>query len=169
MCAQAGLAKLLLVAPTTRSGAPLTGLELAAWRGLLHAYGSVVGRLDAELEREHGLPLTSYEVLISLADAPGGRLRMGELAEQLLLSRSGLTRLVDRLERQGLVRRSRCESDGRGLFAEITRAGREKLARARPFHLAGVREHFLERLRRADLEALAAAWKRLEGDAEPVE
>jgi DNA-binding MarR family transcriptional regulator len=153
--------KLACVTPTTRSSKPLTGLELAAWRGLLRTHSSVVGRLDAELEREHGLPLTSYEVLIYLADAPGGRLRMGELAERLLLSRSGLTRLVDRLERQGLVCRSRCESDGRGLFAEITRAGREKLAQARPFHLAGVREHFLERLRRADLEALAAAWERL--------
>ena len=111
------------MASPTRSGAPLTDRELAAWRGMLRTHRDVVARLDAELEREHGLPLTSYEVLISLADAPDGRLRMGELAGALLLSRSGLTRLVDRLERQGMVERERCEDDARGYFAVITAAG----------------------------------------------
>jgi len=146
----------------TRSDAPLTERELAAWRGMLRAYRDVVGRLDAELEREQGLPLSSYEVLISLADAPGGRLRMGELAGALLLSRSGLTRLVDRLERQGMVARERCEDDARGFFAVITEAGRRKLKTARPAHWAGVRRHFLGRLSEDDLDALAAAWARVQ-------
>ena len=148
----------------TRSGAPLTDRELAAWRGMLRTYRDVVGRLDADLEREQGLPLSSYEVLITLADAADGRLRMGELAGALLLSRSGLTRLVDRLEDQGLVLRERCEDDARGYFATITPAGRRKLRAARPAHLAGVREHFLERLDATDLDALARAWHRVAAD-----
>ena len=129
---------------------------------MLRTHRDVVARLDAELERSHDLPLSSYEVLISLADAPDGRLRMGELAGALLLSRSGLTRLVDRLARQSMVERERCEDDARGYFAVITEAGREKLKSARPAHLAGVREHFLERLSERDLDALARAWDRVE-------
>jgi DNA-binding MarR family transcriptional regulator len=128
---------------------------------MLRTHRDLVARLDAELEREHGLPLSSYEVLISLADAPDGRLRMGELAGALLLSRSGLTRLVDRLGSQGMVERERCEDDARGYFAVISEAGRRKLAEARPAHLAGVREHFLERLSERDLDALARAWRRV--------
>ena len=145
----------------TRSDSPLTERELAAWRGMLRVHRDVVARLDAELERDQGLPLTSYEVLISLADAPDGRLRMGDLAGALLLSRSGLTRLVDRLERQGLVDRERCEDDARGYFAVITHEGRRKLASARPTHWAGVRDHFLQHLSAADLDALARAWARV--------
>lgn len=146
----------------TRSGEPLTQAELAAWRGLLRVHSEVVGRLDAELERDHGLALTAYEVLISLADAPRRRLRMSELAGALLLSRSGLTRLVDRLERQGLVARERCEDDARGYFAVLTAKGARKLHAARPSHLAGVREHFLSKLDARDLDALARAWARVE-------
>ena len=141
----------------TRSGELLTERELAAWQGMLRTHRDLVARLDAELEREHGLPLSSYEVLMYLADA-GGRLRMGELADQLLLSRSGLTRLVDRLVKQGFVLRERCADDARGFFAVLTDAGRRKLATARPAHLAGVREHFLEKLGGDDLDALARAW-----------
>lgn len=146
---------------TTRPGAPLTELELAAWKGMLRTHSELVARLDAELVAEHDLALSSYEVLIALADAPGGRLRMSELAGELLLSRSGLTRLVDRLERRGLVARERCEEDARGYFARITAAGRRKLRSARPAHLAGVRRHFLARLDDADLRALAGAWAKV--------
>jgi DNA-binding MarR family transcriptional regulator len=141
--------------------AGLNGRELAAWRGLLVAHRELIARLDAELERDHGLPLTSYEVLMYLGDAAGERLRMSELAERLLLSRSGLTRLVDRLERQGLVERVPCPEDHRGYFACLTTAGREKLRAARPAHLAGVRRHFVSRLAEEDLDALAGAWDRL--------
>lgn len=139
--------------------------ELAAWRGMLRVHRELVARLDAELEREQGLPLSSYEVLIYLAEAPGGRLRMGELAATLLLSRSGLTRLVDRLERESLVQRERCEDDARGFFALITDAGRRKLRAARPVHLAGVRRHFLSDLESEDLEALARAWAKVLPDS----
>jgi DNA-binding MarR family transcriptional regulator len=151
---------------TTVSSAQLSARELAAWRGLLAAHATLIARLDAELEREHGLPLTSYEVLLYLADAQGGHLRMGELADRLLLSRSGITRLVDRLERQGMIERERCEDDGRGFNAVLTAAGRRKLDAARPAHLGGVRRHFLAQLEPGELDSLAAIWGRLLGQAE---
>jgi len=139
----------------------LSRRELAAWRGMLEAHSLLVAELDAELERDHGLPLSSYEVLMNLGDTDDGRLRMSELADRLLLSRSGITRLADRLERQGLIERERCEEDGRGLFAHLTPAGREKLDAARPDHLAGVRRHFLAKLDDEEIGALGTVWKRL--------
>jgi DNA-binding MarR family transcriptional regulator len=135
--------------------------ELAAWRGLLRIHAGMTKALDAELMREHRLPLTSYEVLLFLADSPEGRMRMSELADGVLLSRSGLTRLVDRMERDGLLRRERCEQDQRGWFAEITEEGRALFARARKTHLDGVRERFLSRLSRDEQRTLAALWEKV--------
>ena len=135
--------------------------ELAAWRGMLRAHAELTKELDAELAREHNLPLSSYEVLLFLADAPDGRMRMAELADSVLLSRSGLTRLVDRLEREGLLKRERCESDARGYFAEITPKGRRLFDEARRTHLDGVRARFLSRFSRDELRALGALWQKL--------
>ena len=135
--------------------------ELGAWRGLLRVHSGMTKALDAELVREHGLGLSSYEVLLFLADAPDGRLRMSELAEGVLLSRSGLTRLVDRLERDGLLRRERCEDDARGYHALITDKGRELFGRARRTHLDGVRERFLSRLSPDELRTLARLWEKV--------
>jgi DNA-binding MarR family transcriptional regulator len=135
--------------------------ELGAWRGLLRVHSGMTKALDAELVREHGLPLSSYEVLLFLADAPDGRLRMSELAEGVLLSRSGLTRLVDRMERDGLLRRERCEDDARGYHALITDKGRELFGRARRTHLDGVRERFLSRLSPDELRTLARLWEKV--------
>src|ERR687896_581232 len=112
----------------------LTHDELGAWRGLLRVHAGMTKALDAELTREHRLPLSSYEVLLYLADSENGRLRMSELADAVLLSRSGLTRLVDRLERDGLLQRVRCESDARGLFAGLTPEGRRVFDAARVTH-----------------------------------
>jgi len=139
----------------------LTATELGAWRGMLRAHASLVRELDAELDRAHGLPLTSYDVLVNLLRAPGRRLRMAELADSVLLSRSGVTRLVDRLERDGLIVRDACEDDGRGLFAVLTVEGEEMLARARPTHLAGVRERFLRHFSEAELRTMAENWERV--------
>src|SRR5919197_6042956 len=105
--------------------------ELAAWRGLLRAHDQLTRALDADLSEAHGLPLASYEVLLFLARAPDGRMRMAELADSVLLSRSGVTRLVDRLEGEGLVKRTRCPEDARGLYAGITEAGRRRFQEAR--------------------------------------
>jgi DNA-binding MarR family transcriptional regulator len=150
-------------ARTAPAGAPvlLDREELGAWRGLLRVHAGMTKALDAELVREHGLPLSSYEVLLFLADAPDGRLRMSELAEGVLLSRSGLTRLVDRMEREGLLRRERCEDDARGYHALITDKGRELFGRARRTHLDGVRERFLSRLSPEELRTLARLWEKV--------
>jgi DNA-binding MarR family transcriptional regulator len=135
--------------------------ELAAWRGMLRIHSALTRALDAELTERHGLPLTSYEVLLFLADAPGGRMRMSELADSVLLSRSGLTRLVDRLERDGLLEREPCEEDARGYFAAITDSGRTLFDEARRTHLAGVRERFVDRLSRDDLRTLGELWEKV--------
>jgi DNA-binding MarR family transcriptional regulator len=135
--------------------------ELRAWRGLLRAHASLAKRLDAELEQAHSLPLTSYEVLDHLEDAPGGRMRMCDLAASIQLSRSGLTRLVDRLERDELLERCSCDHDARGAYACLTESGREQLHAARTTHLAGVREHFLSRFSPGELRTLGALWERV--------
>jgi DNA-binding MarR family transcriptional regulator len=135
--------------------------ELEAWRGMLRAHAELTRELDAELTATHGLPLSSYEVLLFVGDAPEGRMRMSELADSVLLSRSGLTRLVDRLERAGLIERVQCNEDARGYFAQITPAGRELFDRARRTHLAGVRRLFLDRFSRDELRELGGLWERL--------
>jgi DNA-binding MarR family transcriptional regulator len=143
----------------------LDAREVAAWRGLLRSHAALVRELDRELEAAHGLPLNEYEVLFLLARAPDGRLRMSELADQVLLSQSGLTRLADRLERAGFVVRVRCAEDRRGLFAQITDEGRSRFANARQTHLEGVQRLFLSRLQPAQLDALALAWEAVLDDA----
>ena len=139
----------------------LSRQELGAWRGLLRVHSALVKALDAELLAEHELPLTSYEVLINLQAAPDQRRRMAELAEGVLLSRSGMTRLVDRLEREGLLERDACVSDGRGTFAVLTPKGEALLLRARRTHLDGVRERFLRHFSEDELEHLARLWNRV--------
>jgi DNA-binding MarR family transcriptional regulator len=136
-------------------------LAQSAWRGLLRAHACLAKRLDAELERAHHLPMSSYEVLHQLDHSPGGRMRMCDLAEQAQLSRSGLTRLVDRLEREALLERCSCEHDARGSYACLTEAGRERLQEARGTHLAVVREHFFSRFTESELAALADMWERI--------
>jgi DNA-binding MarR family transcriptional regulator len=135
--------------------------ELGAWRGLLRVHSRMTKALDAELIAAHGISLSSYEVLLFLADAPEGRLRMSELADGVLLSRSGLTRLVDRMERDGLLRRERCEDDARGFNALITAEGRELFQSARRTHLDGVRELFLSHLSDDELRTLARLWEKV--------
>lgn len=135
--------------------------ELGAWRGLLRVHSALVKALDAELLAAHALPLTSYEVLINLQAAPGRRRRMAELADGVLLSRSGMTRLVDRLERDGLLERDACTDDGRGTYAVLTDKGQALLAEARRTHLDGVRERFLRHFEENELRTLAGLWERV--------
>jgi DNA-binding MarR family transcriptional regulator len=131
--------------------------QLAAWRRLLEAHATVTELLERELVAERGLPLSRYDVLLNLAEAPGGRLRMQELSASVLLSKSGLSRLVDRMVEAGLVRRERCQDDRRGWFAVLTDQGRSTLRRAAPVHLRGIHEHFARHLDQAEVEALTAA------------
>jgi DNA-binding MarR family transcriptional regulator len=139
----------------------LDATELAAWRGLLRVHASLMKALDAELEAAHRLPLTSYEVLIQLADAPDHRMRMCDLADSVLLSRSGMSRLVDRLERDGLLERAACPADARGSYAVITPAGLDVLVEARPTHHAGIRRRFLAHFSEDELHRLAELWSRV--------
>jgi DNA-binding MarR family transcriptional regulator len=149
------------VSKQRQSGARLGPEELSAWRGFLRVQSSLFRQLDVELSAAHDLPLRSYEVLLLLADAPQRRLRMTDLSRSVLLSASGMTRLVDRLEREGLVGRERCPEDGRGYFAVLTDEGDRRLQAARATHLAGVRRLFLDRLDDDDLRRLAAYWELL--------
>lgn len=151
------------LSPDTFSAASedLNDQELRAWRGLLRAHASLAKRLDAELEERHGLPMSSYEVLHFLAGSERGRMRMCDLAEQAQMSRSGLTRLVDRLEREGLLERCSCEHDARGAYACLTAVGQERLCEARSTHRSVVREHFLSRFSAQELSSLAELWERI--------
>src|SRR5882757_6453494 len=135
--------------------------ELRAWRGMLRAHAALAKALDAQLEAAHGLQLSSYEVLMYLADAEDERMRMCDLASSILLSRSGLTRLVDRLQREGLLERVACHDDARGAFAKLTPLGRERLSAARVTHLAGVRAMFLDLFTPEELELLGGSWDRV--------
>lgn len=126
---------------------------------MLTLYSLLMSELDDELQAQQGLPLTSYDVLVHLGEAPGARLRMSDLAERILLSKSGLSRVVDVLERQGFVERERAEQDGRGTYATLTRQGKAKLRAAQRAHVQGVRARFLDQLTPEQLESLAAAWR----------
>ena len=139
----------------------LSPAELAAWRGMLRVQASLLRAMDADLSTAHGIGLRSYEVLLHLGDAPRERLRMSELSDSVLLSASGVSRLVDRLERDGLVRRERCTEDGRGYWAVLSGDGRAKLDEARPTHLASVHRLFLDHFCDADLARLAGYWERV--------
>jgi DNA-binding MarR family transcriptional regulator len=142
----------------------LSAHEEAVWRRLLAVDCRLRERLDRDLRDHHGMTLGDYDVLVHLAEAPGGSLRMSDLAEKLLLSRSGLTRRIDGLVGQGMVCRRACPEDRRGALAQLTPEGRERLAQAAPTHVAGVRRFVIDPL--GDLAGLAAGLARLESALE---
>jgi DNA-binding MarR family transcriptional regulator len=139
--------------------------RLTTWSAFLRAHARVVRELERELQAEQRLALTDYDVLVQLATADARRLRMSELADRLVLSRSGVTRLVDRLVAEGLVERASCDTDRRGQWAALTDAGVERLRTASPTHLRGVAEHFLDRLAPDELASLERMLDRVVGDA----
>jgi DNA-binding MarR family transcriptional regulator len=120
--------------------------ERVLWRRFVETHAAIVRRLDEDLRAQSGLTLSSFEVLFELARSPGNRLRMAELAERLLFTRSGVTRLVDRLERDGLVERNDCADDGRGIYAILTQKGFDTFDAAAGPHIDGVRRLFFDRL-----------------------
>ena len=149
------------------TGSPVDARGMRAWRQLLRAHAHVTRILEAELEEAHHLPLASYDVLVQLAEAPDSALRMSDLAERVLLSRSGLSRLVDRLEREGLVERRACPSDARGTFAVLTEAGRSRLREASGTHLRGVARHVLSHFSPEEQDLLGDLLSRLGGPVGP--
>jgi DNA-binding MarR family transcriptional regulator len=134
---------------------------MRAWRGFLQAHAMLLRRLEAELSAGTGMSLAHYDVLVQLSFAEGRRLRMHELANRVLLSRSGITRVVDRLEEDGLVARMACPSDARGAFAVLTDAGLDRLREATPVHLDGVRRRFVEPFAEEELAELSVLLERL--------
>jgi DNA-binding MarR family transcriptional regulator len=128
--------------------------RIEPWRAFLQAHARVTRRLDEELRAEHDLSLAEYDALLSIAEAPDRRIRMRQLADRVILSKSGVTRLIDRLVLDGLVQRDACLSDARGAVAVLTTAGLDRLRRASRTHLRGIDEHFLAALGDDDLSVI---------------
>lgn len=139
----------------------LNPVENQAWVGLIHAHSMLVKQLDTELLAAHGISLSGFEVLSRVAATQQGRMRMTELAERVLLSPSGISRLVDRLEADGMIARIACPTDGRAINATITEQGRARLAEARDTHFQGIRRRFLAHFNEAEIAQLAGYWERL--------
>lgn len=148
---------------------PLTADDprLVPWRAFLDAHARVSRRLDEELRAEHDLSLAEYEALLSIAQAPDRRIRMRQLSDRVILSKSGVTRLIDRLVADGLVERSACLADARGAEAVLTDLGLARLRAASATHLRGITEHFLQPLRSTDVEALEVAMRAISVSAGP--
>lgn len=145
---------------------PLDEFHLAAWRAFINAHAAVIDRIEERLAEARRLPLTSYDVLVALAEAPGRRLRMNDLANRVVvLSRSGVTRLVDRLEAEGLLRRERTAADRRGAYAVITEKGVEELDRARPVYARAIDEFFARHLDDGEVRTITAALQRVDAVA----
>jgi DNA-binding MarR family transcriptional regulator len=135
--------------------------RLVAWAAFLRAHARVTRELERELQDEQDLSLADYDVLYQLAVAEEHRLRMSELADRLVLSRSGATRLVDRLETAGFVARASCATDRRGLWAHLTDSGMNRLHGATPTHLRGVSAHFIDRIPTTELDQLRRILERV--------
>jgi DNA-binding MarR family transcriptional regulator len=147
----------------TLASASLDGTALDAWRSYLQSHASILRELDAELAAEHGMTTRDYEVLLYLAQAPERRLPMSALAASTMLTRSGITRLVDGLVTQGYVERAACPTDARVSYAELTEPGYQKLREAGCSHIASVRRLFVELFTPDEIEQLASLLSRLPG------
>jgi DNA-binding MarR family transcriptional regulator len=139
---------------------PFRPEEFHAWRGLIRLREAVTREIDHRLREDGELSLADYGVLITLVTAPGLRLRMGSLGAQRMLTPSGITRVVNGLEKRGLVRREPDPADGRAAFAELTRPGLEALRRAQVIHHAAVRELYLGRLTQHELDRLTRLFEK---------
>jgi DNA-binding MarR family transcriptional regulator len=149
------------VTTTTTARRRLSDREIRAWRAFLRAHSTITRALENELLAAHSISLPEYAVLLSLVEAPEHRLRMTELADLVLLSRSGLTRLVDRMQADGLVDRFRCPSDARGMHAVLTDRGYQRLKECSGTHLRGVREHVTGQLTDEEIDQLQALMTKL--------
>jgi DNA-binding MarR family transcriptional regulator len=154
---------------TSRSSLGPRDWRLQVWRTFLMAHAQVVAALERDLSVAAQLPLGWYDVLLQLVEAPERRLRMAELADRVLLSRSGLTRLVDRLQREGLVVREPVPGDARGLYTVLTPAGLARIREATPIHLAGVDEYWVSRFSDDELHELKRLLDRVGRPGQPAD
>src|SRR5215212_9638868 len=141
--------------------------RLRAWRLYFESALALVDVVDVELERDAGMPLRWYDILVHLEETPEG-LRMNELAERILYSKSGFTRVVDRLEEAGLVRRVRPDNDRRSILVSLTDKGRETMEQARRHHRHAIEEHFSRHLTDTDVKAMTRALEKLSAHARPL-
>ena len=147
----------------TVASARLEGAPLEAWRSYLQSHAAILRALDAELVAEQGMTTRDYEVLLYLAQAPERKLPMSVLAESTMLTRSGITRLVDGLVACGLIERVSCQRDARVSYAQLTDLGYEKLREAGCTHIASIHRLFLEHFSTEEIEQLASLLSRLPG------
>jgi DNA-binding MarR family transcriptional regulator len=141
--------------------------RLRAWRLYFESALALIDVLDAELGRDAGIALRWYDVLVKLEETPDG-LRMNELAERILYSKSGFTRVVDRMEEAGLVRRVRPQSDRRSILVVLTEDGRSTMEHARRYHRHAIERHFSSHLSDSDIKALTRAFEKLSAHARPL-
>ena len=141
--------------------------RLQPWRAFLTAHARITRRLDEELRAEHDLSLAEYDALLTIADAPDRTIRMRQLADRVLLSKSGVTRLIDRLVLDGLVERRACASDARGAEAVLTADGLDRLRRASRTHLRGIAEHFIAAVDPSDLPTIQRSMQAVAENAGP--
>ncbi|MGP0566246.1 MarR family winged helix-turn-helix transcriptional regulator [Nitrospina sp. 32_T5] len=139
----------------------LTQLEETAWTGLIKGHQVAMDRVESALKRQGFPPLVWYDVLLELSRVTGGRLRLTEIGEATLLKKFNVTRLIDRMAAEGLVRREACVEDARGAYAAITAKGRKLQQRMRPVYHAAVRRHFMECFRKEEVSVLADLFQRL--------
>jgi len=141
--------------------------RLRVWRLYFESSLALLDVLEAELERDVELPVRWYDVLVQLEESPDG-LRMNELADRILYSKSGFTRVIDRMDEAGLVRRERPESDRRSILVILTDEGRSTLERARRFHRHGIEQHFSRHLTDSDVKALARVFEKVSAHVRPL-
>ena len=146
----------------------LTDEQLGAWEAFVYAHAAAMTQIERELFRAKAISLTWYDVLVALSNAPNQRLRMGELAESLVLSRSGLTRLIDRIERAGMVRREASTEDGRGAVAVLTDAGDSAVQDAWPHYARGIAQYFARDLNATELRVIGTALAKVRDRVNPI-
>jgi DNA-binding MarR family transcriptional regulator len=154
--------------PASSPLADLSSDEFAIWAGFLQIHAALARELDADLRTTHGLPLTDFEILLWLANRPCEGMRMAALADTVLLSPSGLSRAVERLEARGLVQRIPCTEDRRGAYAALTESGSDLVRTAGVTHAAGIRHRFLDRLTSQESRLLTVIWNRLLADSQQI-
>jgi DNA-binding MarR family transcriptional regulator len=154
------------VSPQSPPRQPLSARDprLAGWRSMLTAHSLLMQRLEEELKAEAGMSLFEYSALLQLAEAPKQRLRMAQIAEGIFVTRSGVSRLVDRLEADGLVERLPCPSDGRGADAVLTDAGMQRLRAASQVHLRGIEAYYFDHVADQDLETVGRVMEDIAGE-----
>jgi DNA-binding MarR family transcriptional regulator len=140
----------------------LTAAELRSWRAYVIASERLRQRLNTELQDTHNLPLADYEVLVRLSEQEGHQMRMTQLADEVAQSKSRLSHQISRLEHAGLVRRTHCPSDARGVLAELTEKGMDQLRDAAPTHVEGVRDHLVDLISPEEREVLATVFERVQ-------